>query len=44
VAEGKPQEILNEKLIEEVYGIKINLIQNNGFNLICPVLDFLNYK
>jgi len=41
VAEGKPQEILNEKLIEEVYGIKINLIQNNGFNLICPVLDFL---
>ncbi|MCD6489304.1 MAG: ABC transporter ATP-binding protein [Thermodesulfobacterium sp.] len=44
VAQGKPHQILNEKLIQEVYGIKINIIQNNGFNLICPILDFLNYK
>ncbi|MBO8144553.1 MAG: ABC transporter ATP-binding protein [Thermodesulfobacterium sp.] len=44
IGQGKPNHILNEKLIQEVYGIKINIIQNNGFNLICPVLDFLKNK
>jgi len=44
VAQGEPYEVLNEKLIHEVYGIKITVIQNNGFKLICPVLDSLNCK
>ncbi len=39
VAEGEPEKILNEKLIEEIYGVKVRIVQNNGFRLIFPILE-----
>ncbi len=39
VAKGNPEKILNEKLIEKIYGVKVRIVKNNGFRLIFPILE-----
>jgi len=36
VNNGEPREIINEKVLKEVYGIEVEVINHNGFNLVLP--------
>ena len=38
VAQGRPDEVITQKSLLEVYGIEVEFVAENGYRVICPKL------